>query len=119
MAKKSMKAAAAAGTSVFDTIATGGVQNAKDAQNVADVKDVQNAKRRQTAKNAQGVKNTKDAKDAPEKIPQERLNLKIPADIKEYLYAAAYRESSPTKQVSVTEYLCQLVRADMKKHKDK
>ena len=50
--------------------------------------------------------------------PLERLNLKIPPEIKAYLQAAAYRESSPTKTVSLTEYLCELVRADMEKHKD-
>ena len=50
--------------------------------------------------------------------PLERLNLKIPPEIKAYLQAAAYRESSPTKTVSLTEYLCELVRADMEKYKD-
>lgn len=94
MAKKSMKAAATAGTSVFDQIASGNVQ---DAQGVQDV---------------QGAKNVKDVQ------PMERLNLKIPAEIKAYLQAAAYRESSPTHTVSLTEYLCDLVRADMEKHKD-
>lgn len=98
MARKSMKDAAAAGTSVFDQIATG-------AQNVNDVQDVQDAK---------AVKNAQDA----EKMPTERLNLRIPADVKAYLMAAAYRESSPTKQVSLTEYLVRLVREDMAKHKD-
>lgn len=63
--------------------------------------------------------------DAPKKTgrppkttqPLERLNLKIPPEIKAYLQAAAYRESSPTKTVSLTEYLCELVRADMEKYK--
>ena len=105
MAKKSMRDAAAAGTSVFDQIASGNVQNAPD---VSDVQDVQTV---------QGVKNTQKAEKA-DKIQLERLNLRIPADIKAYLQAAAYRESSPTKTVSLTEYLCELVRADMEKHKD-
>lgn len=48
--------------------------------------------------------------------PMERLNLKIPVDVKEYLYAAAYRASSSKKQVSVTEYLCKIVREDMERH---
>ena len=98
MARKSMKDAAAAGTSVFDQIATG-------TQNVNNVQDVQDVK---------AVKNAQDA----EKMPTERLNLRIPADVKAYLMAAAYRESSPTKQVSLTEYLVRLVREDMAKHKD-
>ena len=47
----------------------------------------------------------------------ERLNLKIPAEIKEYLQVRAYEESSAKHTVSLTEYLCDLVRADMEKHK--
>lgn len=102
MAKKSMKAAATAGTSVFDQL----VQGVQDAENVTDVQDVQNVP---ATRPGRPVKTTQ---------PLERLNLKIPADIKEYLQAAAYRESSPKKTVSLTEYLCDLVRADMEKHKD-
>lgn len=86
-----MKDAAAAGTSVFDQIASG-AQGARDVQGADDVQDG--------------------------KVKTERLNLRIPADVKAYLMAAAYRESSPTKQVSLTEYLVNLVRADMEKHKD-
>ena len=98
MAKKSMKAAAAAGTSVFDQIASG---NVSDVQNVQDVKDVQNAQ------------DVKPAKDTPR---LERLNLKIPADIKEYLTVAAAKASIERKRnISLTEYLCDLVRADMEK----
>ena len=51
-----------------------------------------------------------------DKEQRERLNLLIPASIKNYLYAAAYRESNETHVVSVTEYLCNLVREDMIKH---
>lgn len=105
MAKKSMRDAAAAGTSVFDQIANGNAQNAPDVSDVQTVQTVQNAKGAQKAEKA-------------DKIQLERLNLRIPADIKAYLMAAAYRESSPTKTVSLTEYLCELVRADMEKHKD-
>lgn len=46
-----------------------------------------------------------------------RLNLSIPKDIRDYLQAAAYRESTPRKRVSLTEYLCQLVRQDMERNK--
>lgn len=100
MAKKSMKAAAAAGTSVFDQIASGNVQ---DVQNTQDAKDVQD------------VQNVKAVKDAPR---LERLNLKIPAEIKEYLTVAAAKASIERKRnISLTEYLCDLVRADMDKDK--
>ena len=47
---------------------------------------------------------------------RERLNLVIPAYIKEYLKAAAYRESDPEHMVSVTEYLCGLIMQDMRYH---
>ena len=96
MPKKSMKEAAAAGTSVFDTIATGGAQYTRDVQIVQDVKDAKGANK--------------------EKAPMERLNLKIPTDIKEYLSIAAAKESiEQRRNVSLTEYLCALVRADMEK----
>lgn len=98
MAKKSMKDAAAAGTSVFDQIASGNVQNAQD---VTDVKD---------------VKNVKDVNKKGE--PLERLNLKIPAEIKEHLTVAAAKASiAQRRNISLTEYLCDLVRADMDKSK--
>ena len=102
MAKKSMKAAATAGTSVFDTIA----QGAQYAQDVQDVQDVQSV---------EAVQPVKEKTAAPR---MERLNLKIPAEVKEYLQAAAYRESSAKHIVSLTEYLCNLVYADMERHKD-
>ena len=110
MAKKSMKAAATAGTSVFDQIASGRtltvetqieqigggafcVQDAQDAKTVQDV-------------NKKGE-------------PLERLNLKIPAEIKEYLTVAAAKASiAQRRNISLTEYLCELVRADMEQHKD-
>lgn len=99
MAKKSMKDAAAAGTSVFDQIASGHVQSA---ENVTDVQD---------------VKNVKDVNKKGE--PLERLNLKIPAEIKEYLTVAAAKASiAQRRNISLTEYLCELVRADMEQHKD-
>lgn len=97
MPKKSIKEAAIKGTSVFDTIAKG----AENVQNVLDV---------------QGVQDVQRVQDKPQ---LERLNLRIPSDIKAYLQTAAYRESSPTHTVSITEYLCALVRADMEKYGDK
>ena len=91
-----MKDAAAAGTSVFDQIASGNVQSAQDAENAIDVKDV----------NKKGE-------------PLERLNLKIPAEIKEHLTVAAAKASiEQRRNISLTEYLIQLVREDMERHKD-
>ena len=46
-----------------------------------------------------------------------RLNLKIPAEIKEYLTIAAARASiEQRRQISLTEYLCDLAAADREKH---
>ena len=121
MPKKSLKEAAAAGTSVFDTIAAGGAQRVEHAQNAQDVHNAQAAQNAQNAQNAPAGYVTPAAKPGrPKKseIPLVRLNLRIPEDIREYLQAAAYRESSPKKTVSLTEYLCQLVREDMERHKD-
>ena len=99
MAKKSMKDAAAAGTSVFDQIASGNVQSVQD---VIDVQD---------------VKNVKDVNKKGE--PLERLNLKIPAEIKEYLTVAAAKASiAQRRNISLTEYLIQLVREDMAKNNE-
>lgn len=99
MAKKSMKDAAAAGTSVFDQIASGNVQSAQDAIDVQDVKNVKDV-------NKKGE-------------PLERLNLKIPAEIKEYLTVAAAKASiAQRRNISLTEYLIQLVREDMAKNNE-
>ena len=99
MAKKSMKDAAAAGTSVFDQIASGHIQSA---ENVTDVQDVKNVK---------GVNKKGE--------PLERLNLKIPAEIKEYLTVAAAKASiAQRRNISLTEYLIQIVREDMAKNKE-
>lgn len=99
MTKKSMKDAAAAGTSVFDQIASGNVQSVQD---VIDVQD---------------VKNVKDVNKKGE--PLERLNLKIPAEIKEYLTVAAAKASiAQRRNISLTEYLIQIIREDMAKNNE-
>ena len=92
MAKK-LKGAVAASADIFDTIARG---------NTADTTD------------------TQDTQDTPKAAKPEyyRFNLKMPLEYKDYLQAAAYRASSPTKTVTITEYICELVRADMERHKD-
>jgi hypothetical protein len=108
MAKKSMKAAATAGTSVFAQIASGNVQNAEDVNDVQDVQDAQDAK---------AVKNVKDVN--KEGVELARLNLKIPAKLKEYLTIAAAKASiEQRRNISLTQYLCDLVTADMERHKD-
>ena len=88
---KNLKGAAAASADIFDTITRG---------NTADTEDTQDTQR--TPK-------------AP-KPEYYRFNLKMPLEYKDYLQAAAYRASSPTKTVTITEYICELVRADMEKN---
>lgn len=93
MAKK-LKGAAAASADIFDTIARG---NTTDTVDTTDTQDTQ---------------------DTPKAAKPEyyRFNLKMPLEYKDYLQAAAYRASSPTKTVTITEYICELVRADMEKN---
>lgn len=93
MAKK-LKGAAAASADIFDTIARG---NTADTVDTADTQDTQ---------------------DTPKAAKPEyyRFNLKMPLEYKDYLQAAAYRASSPTKTVTITEYICELVKADMEKN---
>lgn len=90
MAKK-LKGAAAASADIFDTIARGNTTDTADAQDTQDTRNTQ-------------------------KPVYYRFNLKMPLEYKEYLQAAAYRASSPEKTVTITEYICELVRADMEKN---
>ena len=96
MAKK-LKGAAAASADIFDTIARG---NTADTVDTADTQDTQDTQHTQKAP----------------KPEYYRFNLKMPLEYKDYLQAAAYRASSPTKTVTITEYICELVRADMEKN---
>ena len=96
MAKK-LKGAAAASADIFDTIARGNTSDTIDTEDTQDTQDTQ-----RTLK-------------AP-KPEYYRFNLKMPLEYKDYLQAAAYRASSPTKTVTITEYICELVRADMEKN---
>ena len=93
MAKK-LKGAAAASADIFDTIARGNTTDTADAQDTHDTQRTPKAPK-------------------PEYY---RFNLKMPLEYKDYLQAAAYRASSPTKTVTITEYICELVRADMEKN---
>ena len=96
MAKK-LKGAAAASADIFDTIARGNTADTADTQDIQDIQDTQRTPK------------------AP-KPEYYRFNLKMPLEYKDYLQAAAYRASSPTKTVTITEYICELVRADMEKN---
>ena len=93
MAKK-LKGAAAASADIFDTIARGNTADSTDTHDTQDTQRTQKAPK-------------------PEYY---RFNLKMPIEYKEYLQAAAYRASSPEKTVTITEYICELVRADMEKN---
>ena len=93
MAKK-LKGAAAASADIFDTIARGNTTDTIDTEDTQDTQDTPKAPK-------------------PEYY---RFNLKMPLEYKEYLQAAAYRASSPEKTITITEYLCELVRADMEKN---
>lgn len=92
MAKKDIKAAAE-NASAFEIIAKG-----------ADTKDTQ------------GTQDTKGTTSAREVY---RMNLKMPVEFKEYLMAQAYRQSNEKHIVSVTEYICNLIREDMDRNKGK
>lgn len=96
MAKK-LKGAAAASADIFDTIARGNTTDTADTQDTQGTQDIQRTPK------------------AP-KPEYYRFNLKMPLEYKDYLQAAAYRASSPTKTVTITEYICELVRADMEKN---
>ena len=96
MAKK-LKGAAAASADIFDTIARGNTADTVDTEDTQDTQDTQSTPK------------------AP-KPEYYRFNLKMPLEYKEYLQAAAYRASSPEKTITITEYLCELVRADMEKN---
>ena len=98
MAKK-LKGAAAASADIFDTIARGNTADTADSTDTQDTQDTQRTPK------------------AP-KPEYYRFNLKMPLEYKDYLQAAAYRASSPTKTVTITEYICELVRADMERQKD-
>ena len=89
---KNLKGAAAASADIFDTITRGN-----------------------TANTAEDTQDTQRTPKAP-KPEYYRFNLKMPLEYKDYLQAAAYRASSPTKTVTITEYICELVRADMEKN---
>ena len=89
---KNLKGAAAASADIFDTITRG---------NTADTVD------------------TQDTQHTPKTPKPEyyRFNLKMPLKYKEYLTGAAAKASiEQRRNISLTQYLCELVRADMEKN---
>lgn len=101
---KGFTSAANEGASVLDRLASG-VQHTQDAKDVKNVPD---------AKDAKDVKDTN-----KEGVELARLNLKIPAELKEYLTVAAAKASiEQRRNISLTQYLCDLITADMERHKD-
>lgn len=97
--KTTIKDATKENASILMQMIQGGTQDVNNVNSTNNVKDVKRGKRA--------------------KYPNEvRISLMIPMYIKEYLQAAAYRESNAKHTVSITEYLCDLVSEDMKKHKD-
>jgi hypothetical protein len=48
-----------------------------------------------------------------EKKEYYRFNLKMPAEFRAYLQQAAFKASTPDHLVTVTEYICGLIQADM------
>ena len=109
--------AATEGASVFDLISRGNVQTVQNVNSTSNVKEVKNVS------NTKEVKNTSNTHSGrPLKYDTEltRLNLKVPAYIKEYLTIASAKQSiAERRQISLTEYLIELVKADMDKNKDK
>ena len=67
-------------------------------------------------KDTENSKDTKDSKATADAKEYYRFNLKITLEYKDYLQAAAYRESSPTKIVTITEYICKLIADDMERN---
>ena len=63
--------------------------------------------------------NTRDTQDTRNTSKQAyyRFNLKMPLEYKDHLQAAAHAASSPQKTVTITEYICELIRADMMRNR--
>ena len=100
--KTTIKDATKENASILMQMVQGGTQDVNNVNNVNNTNNVKDVKRGKRAKYPNEV----------------RISLMIPMYIKEYLQAAAYRESNAKHTVSITEYLCDLVTEDMKKHKD-
>lgn len=108
---KKFQTAVAQSADVIDTITRAHTRNTENTQTTADTISAQDTT------DTQNTKSRKDTKKEP-KQAYYRFNLKMPLEYKDYLQAAAYKASSPSKIVTITEYICELVRADIEKHKD-
>ena len=66
----------------------------------------------------EGAQDTRDIQAAEDRKKREyyRFNLKMPIEYKEYLQSAAYKASSPGNMVTITEYICNLIKDDMDKN---
>ena len=127
-AKKSMKDAATAGTSVFDQIARGSTKDIINVNNVENVNNTNNVINDNNVNNVTETQNTNDIKNVPAaksgrpaKYEGElvRINLKIPAEYKDYLTIAAAKASiEQRRSISLTQYICDLIDADREKYKD-
>lgn len=106
---KTMKGAATDSASLLDTITgTRGARNTQDTQNTLGAQNTENAP---TEKKKAGRPVTVEN--------PARINLKLPTELKEYLSVAAAKASiAQKKTVSVTGYICDLIREDMERNKE-
>lgn len=106
---KTMKGAAADSASLLDTIT--GAQNTQNTQNTPYT---------QIVKGAQNAPAEKKKAGRPITVENPaRINLKLPTELKEYLSVAAAKASiAQKKTVSVTGYICDLIREDMERNKE-
>lgn len=106
---KTMKGAAADSASLLDTIT--GAQNTQNTQNTPFT---------QIVKGAQNAPAEKKKAGRPVTVENPaRINLKLPTELKEYLSVAAAKASiAQKKTVSVTGYICDLIREDMERNKE-
>ncbi len=109
MASKTMKNAAADSASLLGQIT--GTKDTKDTRNTQNAKDTQDAPNVQNAPKKAGRPITVEN--------PARINLKLPTELKEYLSVAAAKASiAQKKTVSVTGYICDLIREDMERNKE-
>lgn len=68
-----------------------------------------------TAKGAQGMQDMQQPQPRRH-LRTERLYFKVTPEVKSYLQRAALDASTPTRRVSMTDYVCMLVERDMEQH---
>lgn len=92
---KNLKGAGSASINTLDTIAMGNTNNTPNTTDTENTSNTLNTKKKETTY---------------------RFNLIMPLSYKAYLQKAAYEASSPEKTVSITEYICDLIKADIEKN---